>query len=179
MRTIDEFAAAVAQAAGATALVIDLRNTPSGGNTTVARGIMGHFTTRERPYQVHVVPSEQRRYGVPRKFVEYVLPRQPHYGGRVFVVGGRWTGSMGEGLMIGFDALGATTVGSELGHLLGALYNVDLATSGARVDLGLEQLFHVDGTPRERFRPKLYVEPVERTAGGDPALDAIEAALRR
>lgn len=32
------------------ALFIDLRNTPSGGNTTVARGLLGHFVREPRPY---------------------------------------------------------------------------------------------------------------------------------
>ncbi|MEJ7663499.1 MAG: hypothetical protein WKG07_30100 [Hymenobacter sp.] len=65
-----------------------MRNTPSGGNTTVARGIMGHFVRREQPYQVHVVPSEERQFGVPRRFVEYVLPLAPFYPGKVVVLGG-------------------------------------------------------------------------------------------
>ena len=103
---------AMASVTDATALILDLRDTPGGGNSSVARGIMGHFTKVERPYQVHVYPYEQRRYGVIRKAVEHVVPRAPHFAGRVVVLGGRWTGSMGEGIMIGMDAFGATTIGS-------------------------------------------------------------------
>jgi carboxyl-terminal processing protease len=159
------------------ALALDLRQTPSGGNTTVARAIMGHFVTREQPYQVHVVSGEQRRHGVVRKFIELVAPLEPHYGGRVFVLCGRWTGSMGEGLVIGFDALGHTSVGSPMAHLLGALSQQTLPTSGARIEFAEEQLLHVNGTPREAFRPTLLVDPAEARLDGDPAFDALLRAL--
>ena len=173
--TIDAFVRALQPLLDTRSLVIDLRNTPSGGNSTVARGVLGHFVAREQPYQVHVVPGEARRYGVPRKFVEFVQPLESAYRGRVVVLGGRWTGSMGEGLVIGFDAIGVQTAGSAMGHLLGALFHETLAESGATVELGEEQLFHVDGSPREAFVPRLHVEPAEAGPRGDPTL---EAALR-
>ena len=34
-------------------LIIDLTKTPSGGNSTVARAIMGRFTNKLLPFQVH------------------------------------------------------------------------------------------------------------------------------
>lgn len=175
LETIQAFRAALPRLLDASTFVIDLRNTPSGGNTTVARGIMGHFVRGETPYQLHVVPEEARRYGAPRQFMEYVLPAAPYVPGRVFAVGGRWTGSMGEGMMIGFDALGATTVGSPLGHLLGAIETVVLERSGARIELGTEQLLHVRGTPREAFRPAWFIDPAEASAEADACLDAIRA----
>jgi carboxyl-terminal processing protease len=174
---IGEFEAAIAALSALPALLVDLRNTPSGGNTTVARGILGHFVREDRPYQMHVVPYEQRAYGPRRKFVEYVSPYGTPYPGRVFAAGGRWTGSMGEGLMLGFEAIGATTVGSELGDLLGALSNLRIAASAARIDFGTEQLFDVRGRPREDFRPSLFIEAAERTDRGDPVLDAVRRAL--
>ena len=95
-----------------------------GGNTDVARSVIGHFLTEPQPYQVHEIPAVERATGVPRRFVEVALPRAPHYGGPVAVLGGRWTGSMGEGLVVGLDAAaGAVTVGSDMGDLLGALWN--------------------------------------------------------
>ena len=176
--TIKAFAAALEQAKRSPRLVIDLRNTPSGGNTTVARGILGHFVDREHPYQVHVVPSEERQFGVPRKFVEYVLPIAPHFRGKVIVLGGHWTGSMGEGLAIGFEAIGVPTAGSRLAHLLGALFNEQLDQSGARVDLGEEQLFDVHGRPREDFVPGLHDEREEAHDGTDPLLDRAIKSMR-
>jgi len=170
---IAQFAQAVATLADTSALLIDLRNTPSGGNTSVARGIMGHFVDHDMPYQMHVIPYETRVLGPTRRFVEYVAPYGQRYAGKVYVVGGRWTGSMGEGLMIGFDAIGVTTIGSELAHLLGGLSNETIDGSKARIDLGTEQLFTVTGLPRASYRPQLYVANVERDGTNDPAVDAM------
>jgi len=176
--TIQAFAGALNSVRDSRRLVIDLRNTPSGGNTTVARGILGHFVDREHPYQIHVVPGEERQFGVPRKFVEYVLPIAPRYRGKVIVLGGHWTGSMGEGLMIAFNAIGIPTAGSQLAHLLGALSNEQLERSGARVDLGEEQLFDVRGRPRENFIPDIHVEREEGSNGADPLLDHALRSLK-
>ncbi len=176
--TIAAFQAAIQQVLPAKKLVLDFRNTPSGGNTTVARSIMGHFVQRERPYQVHVVPSEERQFGVPRKFVEYVLPLAPHYRGKVVVLGGHWTGSMGEGLLIGFDALGIQTAGSELADLLGGLFNEYLESCDAKIDLGEEQLFQVNGQPREDFVPAIYRQVSEGHANQDALLDQAIKAMR-
>ncbi|MBE7211853.1 MAG: hypothetical protein INR65_12610, partial [Gluconacetobacter diazotrophicus] len=171
---IPRFSAALASLADTHALLIDLRNTPSGGNTSVARGIMGHFVDTDRPYQMHVVPFEARVLGPSRKFVEYVAPFGARYAGKVFVSGGHWTGSMGEGMMIGFDAIGAETVGTDLGHLLGATEDDTVTGTAATVALGTEQLFTVTGLPREAFRPHLYLPAAERDGPVDPVLRAIE-----
>ncbi len=170
---IAQFSQALATLSDTTTLLIDLRNTPSGGNTSVARGIMGHFVDHDRPYQTHVIPYETRVLGPTRKFTEYVAPYGTHYAGKVYVAGGHWTGSMGEGLMIGFDAIGATTVGTDLAHLLGALSNETIEGSAAKVDIGDEQLFTVTGLPREDYRPQLYLVRAERDQNHDPVMAAI------
>jgi len=170
---IAQFSQALATLGETTMLLIDLRNTPSGGNTSVARGIMGHFVDYDRPYQTHVIPYESRVLGPTRKFTEYVAPYGTRYTGKVYVAGGHWTGSMGEGLMIGFDAIGATTLGTDHAHLLGALHNETIDGSAAKVDLGTEQLFTVTGLPREAYRPQLYLARAERDRTFDPALAAI------
>ena len=177
--TIAAFDAAVRDLSDADALVVDLRDTPSGGNTDVARSVIGHFVTEPRPYQVHGIPAVERATGVPRRFVELALPRAPHYAGPVVVLGGRWTGSMGEGLVVGLDAAaGALTVGSDMGDLLGALWNRTLLISGLRLDLGGEALSHPDGTPREDYAMDVPLLSADRDAdGGDPALAAALDAL--
>lgn len=171
---IAQFSQALATLSDTAALLIDLRNTPSGGNTSVARGIMGHFVDHDRPYQTHMIPYESRVLGPTRKFTEYVAPYGTRYRGKVYVAGGHWTGSMGEGLMIGFDAIGATTVGTDLAHLLGALHNETIDGSAAKVDLGTEQLFTVAGLPREAYQPQLYLTRAERDQAFDPVLAAIQ-----
>lgn len=83
------------------------------------------------------------------------------------MAGARWTGSMSEGLMIGFRAIAATTVGSEHAHLLGALSNEKIDGSVAKVDIGTEQLFLITGLPRAAYRPQLYLSRAERNDAHD------------
>lgn len=152
--TIAAFDAAMATLAPRTAVELDLTDTPSGGNTTVARAIMGWFVSRPSAYQTHSYPAEERRTGIPRQWTEYVLARPgKHHRGPVTVRVGRWTGSMGEGLALGFDAIGGRVVGGRMAGLLGAIYDFPLPASGLVVKLPAERLMHVDGTPREAFRP--------------------------
>ncbi len=152
--TIAAFDEAMARARTGQRVVLDLRDTPSGGNTVVARAIMGWFVSEARPYQIHNLPAEARETGVPRQWVEQVLPRAgKRHEGPVVVRVGRWTGSMGEGLAVGLDALGALVVGESMAGLLGAIYDHRLPRSGLVIKLPTERLYAVDGAPREVFRP--------------------------
>ena len=115
--TIAAFDAAMASVRPGQRLIIDLTDTPSGGNTSVARAILGWFVSRPTGYQVHNLPAEQRSTGIARQWVEQVLPRPgKRWHGAVTVRVGRWTGSMGEGLAIGFDAIGARVRGHSHGR---------------------------------------------------------------
>ena len=153
--TIAVFDAAMAAAPRGKRLVIDLTETPSGGNTTVARAILGWFVRKPTFYQVHSLPAEERKSGISRQWVEQVLPRAGKYrAGPVTVRVGRWTGSMGEGLAIGFAAIGARVEGDRMAGLLGAIYDHRLEHSGQVVKFPTERLTAVDGTPRERFVPR-------------------------
>ncbi len=171
---ITEFDKAIKEVSNVDGLVIDMRNTASGGNTEVGRSILGHFVSKSRPYQVHEIPSLEREYTVPRHFVEYVKPRQPYFDpDKTVVLGSFWTGSMGEGLVIGFDAIGVHTIASDMGDLLGELSNFDLEISGARMDIGTETLFHINGQPREDYVADLPLASADRAAdGSDPAMKA-------
>ena len=152
--TIAAFDAAMTKLRPGKRLILDLTDTASGGNTSVARAIMGWFVTRPTNYQMHSLPAEERQSGVARQWIEQVLPRAgKHHDGPVTVRVGRWTGSMGEGLALGFDAIGARVEGGPMAGLLGAIYDYKLEQSGLVVKFPVERLFHVDGTPRERFVP--------------------------
>ena len=169
---IGDFDRALDTIGSAGALVLDLRDTPSGGTSTVARGILGRFVKMSSPYQRHELVSEFRRTGVKRHWVEYVAPRPPVLDIPVVVLVGPWTGSMGEGLAIGFHyAVRAAVVGRPMAKLLGALEEFQLPASGIAFRIPAEKLFHVDGTPRESFVP---CPLVTREAG-----DADDAELRR
>lgn len=140
-------------------LIIDLRETPSGGNTTVARAIMSRFIEKELPYQKHELPSDEKQYGVRRSWLELVTPRGAIYKKPLVVLVGRWTGSMGEGIAIGFDGMKrARIAGDRMAGLLGAIYTYTLPETGIGVSVPAEKLFHVNGTPRERFLPS-FIEP--------------------
>jgi carboxyl-terminal processing protease len=154
--TIPAFDEAMAGASTGQPIIIDLTNTPSGGNTVVARAIMGWFVKQARSFQVHRSPAEERETGIPRQWVEQVLPRGKgkFHKGKITVRVSRWTGSMGEGLAVGFAALGAKVEGDRMAGLLGAIEDIKLPDSGLAIKLPTERLYTVSGTPRENFEPK-------------------------
>jgi carboxyl-terminal processing protease len=167
--TVAAFDAALAAQRATHGLIVDLRNTASGGNSSVARGILGRFVGRDLPYQKHILPAEEKETGVRRSWLELVSPRGQRYDQRVVVLVNRWTGSMGEGLAIGFDATGAgRIVGTEMAQLVGATYTIPLPHTGIRVNVPAERLEHIDGTPREKFRPAEYVDVTKTVDGDDP-----------
>ncbi len=142
----------------------------------MARGILGRFVRQDLPYQKHVLPSEERETGVRRSWLELVSSRGEFiYSQPVVVLVNRWTGSMGEGLAIGFDATGAgTVVGTPMARLVGATTHFTLPHTGIGINVPTERLYHVNGTPREAFEPTVHVD-VGSTADQDPF---VEAALR-
>jgi Peptidase family S41 len=151
---VPAFDKAVSEMSSERALVIDLRDTPSGGNSAVARGIMGRFVNRLLPYQRHELVSEFRSNGIRRVWEEYVAPRESLVRKPIVVLVGRWTASMGEGLAIGLNAArGAPVLGQPMAHLLGANGEMVLPHSNIVVRVPTEKLFHIGGTPREAFVP--------------------------
>jgi C-terminal processing protease CtpA/Prc len=141
-------------------LIIDLRNTVDGGNSYVARGIMGRFINEPKPYQKHFT-NEQ--YGdnpiVERSWMEFVNPRKEQYKKPVVILVGRWTGSMGEGLAIGFEGMDrAQIVGSEMERLAGEMNGFSFKNQTFGYRLSTAKLFHVNGTPREKYVPTNYVK---------------------
>jgi C-terminal processing protease CtpA/Prc len=142
-------------------LILDLRETPSGGNTTVARAIMGRFTDREFPYQKHIYTSEEKETGIRRSTLELVSPREKTYTGELIVLAGYWTGSMGEGMAIGFDAMRKGIVmGTKMAGLLGEIYSFETPETKITFSIPCVQLQHVNGQPREDFVPVPATERV-------------------
>lgn len=157
--TIAAFDEAMATVAASDRLVLDLRDTPSGGNTTVARAIMGWFVSEPRGYQIHNRPAEERETGIPRQWVEQVLPRTGRYRAVLpTVLVGRWTGSMGEGMAIGLAALGAMVEGRRMAGLLGSVEDLQVGQTDLFVKLPTERLFSVTGSPREAFVPNALAD---------------------
>lgn len=140
-------------------LVIDLRNTNNGGNTYVAKGIMGRFIDKELPYQKHsYIELFDNQPRIVRSWFELVSPRGKQYTKPVVLLVGRWTGSMGEGMAIGFDAMDrAQIVGTEMKRLAGSDFGFRFDHQNFGYSLILQRLYHIDGTPREKYIPKNYV----------------------
>lgn len=153
------------------ALVLDLRETPGGGNTTVARAIIGRFITKEGFYQAHELTAEERLYGVKRSWQEIVSPRKEPYTRPLVVLANHWTGSVGEGIVIGFDALKrGTVIGTRMAGLNGAIYSYQMPHTKIGFSFPVEKLLHVNGTPREDYVPPVVVK--SRGTGGDEILQA-------
>ena len=62
---------------------------------------------------------------------------------------------MGEGLAIGFDAIGARVDGERAWPACSARSTITGSTiAGLVLKLPTERLSHIDGTPREDFEPR-------------------------
>jgi carboxyl-terminal processing protease len=158
------------------ALIIDLRSTPSGGNTAVARAVLGRFISKEDFYQKHELTSEEKETSIKRSWVEIVSPRKPVYKNALIVLVDHWTGSVGEGIAIGFDALKrATIIGTKMAGLNGAVYSFVMPNTGIGFSFPAEKLFHVNGTPRENFSPTVEVDLRKKSDNEDVIL---QQALR-
>ncbi|WIO74679.1 S41 family peptidase [Porticoccaceae bacterium LTM1] len=172
LETVTEFEEAIQALKKSRAFILDLRNTPSGGNTGVAEPILGYFTDTEKVYQCYQTQTPGHSY-TEATLQKAIAKPQAFYIDKPFVVlAGRWTGSMGEGMTIGLDALGAKAViGSPMADLLGGIKKVELKQSGAWLELRFERLYHINGSFREDFIPDTLLDAADtNTQGKDPAL---------
>ena len=162
--TIAAFDAAVDSMRSAKGWIIDLRDTPSGGSTDVAEPIMGRFIAETAGYQI-TQPLQAPAY--PRS----IVPRGPWtLSGPVVVLVGRWTGSMGEGMAIGFDGMKrGTVVGGPMAGLAGGVEVFKLPSTDTDLRLPTYGLAHMDGTPRHQWTPEVLVQP-DLGGAQDPAL---------
>lgn len=161
--TVAAFEAAIEDHADTHRWIIDLRDTPSGGGTDVAEPILGRFVDERANYQRFSIADGS--------YVDrYVDPRGPWtISGDVIVLVGNWTGSMGEGMAVGFDALGiGDVVGSQMAALRGGIEGLNLP-SGLVLRLPTYDLTHVDGTPRHDWMPP-YEQIADNGNGPDIAL---------
>lgn len=173
--TVAAFDAALLALRDSTELFLDLRNTPGGGNTEVAEPIMGRLIDRKLPYQ-RIEPMRRNPW------LRSVAPRGPwQYTRPLTVLVSRWTGSMGEGMAIGLDAMHRARIcGSRMAGLNGSVFDHALPISDISVRLPGERLSHLDGTPREAFQPPVLVEDAESetAAGGEEWISSSIAACR-
>jgi len=71
---------------------------------------------------------------------------------------------MGEGMAIGFDGMErAKIIGTKMAGLLGAISNFRMLETKIGFQFPTERLYHIDGTPREDFLPKILTQNIEET----------------
>lgn len=178
---IKDFDLAVDSLLQTKSMILDMRETPGGGNTTVARAMISRFISTKGFYQHHELTAEERETGVKRSWKELVYPRGKMYRHPLYILVNHWTGSVGEGIVIGFDAFKrAIIVGDRMAGLNGANYSYHLPNSGIGFSFPVEQLFHINGLPREQFRPSLMVEYKRGAKNRDMVLEtALKLANKR
>ncbi|MEP3891275.1 MAG: S41 family peptidase [Hellea sp.] len=129
-------------------LIIDLRETPSGGSTNVAEPILGRFIAKKTAYQRTVFRNGIFNNRAVKPSGEWTYDKP------VIVLVGRWTGSMGEGMAIGFDGMKRGHVmGSKMARLAGGTKSIKLKKTGISLNFPAYDLHHLDGTPRHNWEP--------------------------
>jgi C-terminal processing protease CtpA/Prc len=150
------------------AIIIDMRETPSGGNTTVARAILSRFISEEQFYQKHELYAEEKEFGVKRSWEEIVSPRGITYAGSLVILADHWTGSIAEGITIGFDGMKrAAVIGTSLARLNGAVESFEMPNSKIGFNIATERLYHINGLPRELYKPTIEVNVSGQKPGED------------
>jgi carboxyl-terminal processing protease len=154
-------------------IILDVRDN-GGGDTQVARPIMGRFINEKRPYA-----SMRRRSGrgveLTDLWTEYVDPQGPFtYDKAVVVLQNHWSGSMAEGFPMGMKGIGlAVTVGTDTMGLGAAVFPLRLDRTGVTINYSAEPVYDVHGKPRWTLKPDVMVPD-----GGD-ILAAGVAELKR
>ena len=167
---MQHFDAALQQLRLTRGLILDLRETHSGGSHEVARALLGRFVSAESPWIVRIPRGAGAAAAMP---AESVAPRGPFaYGGRLVVLVDRWTAAEGESLAVGLEAAArATLVGTPMAGLRGDARALRLPDSGIVLRFPAARVLHPNGTPRESVRPAVAVDIVSPSGGpGDPIL---------
>ncbi|MGE5722716.1 MAG: S41 family peptidase [Sphingomonadales bacterium] len=169
--SVDAFDRALAELRDAPGLIVDVRGN-GGGDTAVARPIMGRFIADRRAY------AQMRRRagaGLSQPWREYVDPRGPFtFTAPVVVLANHWSGSMAEGFPMGMRGIGrAAIVGTAMMGLGAAVYQVRLDRTGVQAQYSGEPVYDMQGRPRWLLRPDVAV------ADGGDILAAGIAELRR
>lgn len=153
--TVKEFDQALFDLRNTRGLLIDVRNN-GGGDTAIARPIMGRFLTRAKPYaRMH------RREGetLGAFWTEIVQPRGPFAVKKpVVVLCNHWSASMAEGFAMGMRAIcGARIVGTPMMRLGAAVFPVRLDRTGIEAQYSAEAVYDVNGKSRAALLPDVLV----------------------
>jgi carboxyl-terminal processing protease len=154
---VDAFDAALLQFRETRGLIIDVRDN-GGGDTAIARPIMGRFITERKPYAFM-----RRRAGrtLSAHWTEYVDPRGPFtYDKPVVVLTNHWSASMAEGFSMGMRDIGrARIVGMRMLGVGAAVFNLRLDLTGIDIQYSAEPVYDTNDTPRAQLRPDVETSP--------------------
>jgi carboxyl-terminal processing protease len=158
--TIAAFDKALANLKESPGLIIDVRGN-GGGDTAVARPIMGRFIAERKPYAL-MRRRDGRGLGAP--WTEYVDPRGPFtYTKPTVVLADHWSGSMAEGFPMGMRGIGrGRIVGTRMMGLGAAVFPIRLDRTGIQAQYSAEAVYDINDVPRWLLRPD-----VEVAAGAD------------
>ena len=168
---VEAFETALAELRECRGLIIDVRGN-GGGDTAVARPIMGRFITEPKPYAMMRRRDAARLGG---SWTESVDPRGPFtYANPVAVLVDHWSGSMAEGFPMGMRGIGrATIVGTPMMGLGAAVFALRLDRTGIQAQYSGEPVYDVTGKARWTLRPDVEVpDGADILAAGIASLQA-------
>lgn len=154
VQAFDQALAALRDAPG---LIIDVRGN-GGGDTAVARPIMGRFVTEPRAY---AMMRRREGDGLSDFWTEMVEPRGPFpYARPVVILINAWSASMAEGFPMGMRTIcGATLVGAPMMRLGAAVFPIRLDRTGVAAQYSAEPVYDVNRRPRWRLTPDVEAAP--------------------
>lgn len=167
----DAFDRALLAVRDAPGLIIDVRNN-GGGDTAIAKPIMGRFITKPMPY---AMMRRRAGTGLSAVWTETVDPHGPFtYTKPVVVLTSHWSGSMAEGFPMGMRDIGrATIVGTPMMGLGAAVFSIHLDRTGIEAQYSGEPVYDTHDRPRWLMQPDVLVRD------GDDILAAGVATLRQ
>lgn len=165
--SVAKFDQALAELKDTRGLILDPRRN-GGGDTAVARPMMGRFITEPKVYALM-----RRRVGrkLGKLSHETVEPRGPFtYSRPVVVLTDRWSASMAEGFPMGMRGIGrAVVVGRPMMGLGAAVFDIELDRTKLALQYSAEPVYDVNDRPRWKMQPDVLTPP---------SADILEAGIR-
>ncbi|HEY3814522.1 MAG TPA: S41 family peptidase [Caulobacteraceae bacterium] len=138
-------------------LILDPRRN-GGGDTAMAKPMMGRFITEPKVYALM-----RRRVGrtLGNLSRETVEPRGPFtYAKPVVVLTDRWSASMAEGFPMGMRGIGrGVVVGRPMMGLGAAVFDVELKRTKLGLQYSAEPVYDVNDHPRWKMQPDVLITP--------------------
>ncbi len=154
---VEQFDAALETLRDSLGLIIDVRRN-GGGDTAVAKPIMGRFIHETRLY-AHMRRREGS--GLSDRWREEVEPRGPFtYDRPVVVLTDFWSASLAEGFAMGMRGMGrARVVGRPMMRLGAGVWRFRLDRTGVDGHFSAEPVYDVEDRPRDAFLPDIVTQP--------------------